>query len=83
MEISLKYRVIRFLVFLFFGHFILLLNLCSDMIVFIIHCFQNKLHYRKEKMQVLTISKESFKIIYAKIKIENENQIKAINSHTL
>ena len=83
MEISIQYRILRFFIFFFFGIPILLLNLCSDLVVFIIHCYQKKLHYRKEKIKTLKVSKETFKLVHKKVKREFRNHAKIISPKIL
>ena len=83
MEVSIKYRIFRLFVFLFFGIFILLLNLCADLVVFILHCYQQKLSYRKVETKVLKVSKESYEFIYNKAKRELKSQVKIVSPKTL
>ena len=62
-ESPMSYRILRFMLFLFFGIFILLLNFGSDFIAFIIHNYQNNMKYRKIQKKSLKISSKSYVMI--------------------
>ena len=83
MEMTIQYRILRFFIFFFFGIPILLLNLCADLIVFVIHCYQSKLYYRQEKAMIHKISKDTYKKLFKKIDSELRNQVNVIDTKSL
>lgn len=83
MEVKIHYRLIRLVIFFIFGIPILLLNLCADSIMFIIHCYQSNLSHRQEQSTTHEISKDTFKKLFNIIDKEIDNQIKTIDPKAL
>ena len=83
MEVTIQYRILRFFIFFFFGVIILLLNLWADLVLFVIHCYQHKLHYRKERVKIYKLTKDSFNKLYNKIEKELKNQNKIVDPQSI
>ena len=83
MEVTIQYRILRFFVFFFFGIFILLLNLWSDCVLFIMHWYQPNLNYRNIKRVTLKVSKNTYKQMYSKIENEHTSHTKTIDIYSL
>ena len=71
-ETTFPYKLLRFLIFLFFGLIILLLNLCSDWVAFFIHCYQYKMNYRKVFKSSNTVSKDAY--FQLQVKFEKDHR---------
>lgn len=53
------------------------------MVVFVAHCYQPKLNYRKEKAKVFQVSKQAYKQMYSKVSKEAKMQVKHIEPYML
>ena len=78
-ETTFAYRIFRFIVFLFFGIPLLLLNFISDLIVFLIHCYQRNLNYRKVQKKSLLIYQKHYLLLQHKFEEDFKNGITVIH----
>jgi hypothetical protein len=65
-------------VWVLLGIIILLLNLVADCVVFILHLYQNKMNYRKEKQKSMKLSPETYDLIYEGFEYEHKTGRKQI-----
>ena len=76
-------KFINLLIFLFFGLLILFLNMISDTIWLVLHCYQSKMSYRREKQEEQRISKESYSLLKRKFEDEYKNENKTIDHRAM
>ena len=75
---NLGIKISKLTTFVFLGIIILLLNLCSDLIVFIQHCYQDHMSYRKLLKNSLSLSDNSFTKLQYKFEKEHKIDVKHI-----
>ena len=75
---NLSMKISKLTTFVFFGIIILLMNLCSDLIVFIQHCYQDNMSYRKPLKNSLTLSNHSFSTLQYKFEKEYKDDVKLL-----
>jgi hypothetical protein len=65
-------KILWFICFLFLGIFILLLNICVDLVVFVIHLYQQDIKHRKEPRSDKKLSHTSYNLLQVTIEKERE-----------
>ena len=75
-------KFLNLMIFIFFGLLILLSNLAADTICLVIHWYQSKMSFRREKQEELRISKESYSLLLNKFDSEYKQGAKTIEYKT-
>ena len=78
-EIHKCYIILRLIVHIFFGLPIMLLNLCSDCIAFVHHCYQDKVSYRKVFQKACKIKSKTYECLLQKFESEHHKGTKFID----
>jgi hypothetical protein len=77
-ETPLRTRILSLIIFIFLGWAIVFLNLAMDIYVFIVHLYQKKISYRKEKPKVQFISIKTYNQLLNKFERDTKDRIEVV-----
>ncbi|CAI2366954.1 unnamed protein product [Moneuplotes crassus] len=77
-EVPIFRRINTFFIFFIGGPIILVLNLCVDIYMFFLHCYDKNINYRKEKSKVQFISSKTYHQLQTKFEKDVENGVEAV-----
>ena len=82
-DTNLLLRILRFIFFLLFGSFLLVLNMIADTVAFFIHCYQHKMSYRKLFKKSYSLSKKSYYLLQNKFESEHRKNNSMIDYYSM